>query len=166
MTHFKIVHDFKTDPATYWKVFLHEPYNVELYDRIGVKERTMLDRSEDAQTVKWSIRIVPKRDLPGVIKKIVGGDLGYTEISTLHKDENYIDVKVEPSLMKDKTKIRAKYTLTPIGDGRVRRTFEGDIDISLPLVGRKVEAVILEDMQRSYDIAANVTSEWLARGGV
>jgi len=166
VTHFKIVHEFDSDPATYWKVFLHEPYNVELYDRIGVKERTMLDRSEDAKTVKWSIRIVPKRDLPGVIKKIVGGDLGYTEISTLYKDENYIDVKVEPSLMKDKTKIRAKYTLTPIGPKRVRRTFEGDIDISLPLVGKKVESVILEDMQRSYDIAAKVTSEWLARGGV
>jgi hypothetical protein len=166
VTHFKIVHEFNADPATYWKVFLDEPYNVELYNRIGVKERTMLDRSEDAKTVKWSIRIVPKRDLPGVIKKIVGGDLGYTEISTLYKDENYIDVKVEPSLMKDKTKIRAKYTLTPIGEKRVRRTFEGDIDISLPLVGRKVEAVILEDMQRSYDIAAQVTSEWLARGGV
>ena len=166
MTHFKIVHDFNTDPASYWKVFLHEPYNVELYDRIGVKERTVLDRSEDARTVKWSIRIVPKRDLPTVIKKIVGGDLGYTEISTLHRDENWIDVKVVPSLMKERTTIKAKYTLVPVGDKKVRRTFEGDIHIDLPLVGKKVEAVILEDMQRSYDVAAKVTSEWLARGGV
>src|SRR5262249_6644347 len=118
----------------------------------------MLDRSEDAKDVKWSIRIVPKRDLPGVIKKIVGGDLGYTEISILHKDENWIEVKVEPSLMKDKTRILAKYTLTPIGEKRVRRTFEGDIDISIPLVGKKIEATILEDMQRSYDVAARGTS--------
>jgi hypothetical protein len=166
VTHFKITHEFATDPETYWKVFLDEAYNVELYDRIGVKERTTLDRSEDEKTVKWKVRIMPKRDLPGVIKKVVGGDLGYTETSTLHKAENWIDVKIEPSLMKDRTKINARYTLTSIGDKRVRRTFEGDIHIDLPLVGKKVEAAILEDLQKSYDVAARVTTEWLARGGV
>lgn len=165
MTHFKITHEFAADAKTYWKVFLDEAYNVALYDRIGVKERTMLDRSEDDKTVKWSVRIMPKRDLPGVIKKVVGGDLGYTEISTLYKDENWIDVRIEPSLMKERTKIKAKYTLEPIGDKRVRRTFEGDIHIDLPLVGKKVEAAILEDLQKSYDVAARVTAEWLARGG-
>lgn len=163
MTHFKITHEFATDPKTYWRVFLDEAYNVELYDRIGVKERTMLDRSEDEKTVKWSVRIMPRRDLPGVIKKIVGGDLGYTEHSVLHRDENWIDVRVEPSLMKERTKIKAKYTLTPVGENRVRRTFEGDIDIDLPFVGKKVEAAILEDMQKSYDVAAKVTTEWLGR---
>jgi Protein of unknown function (DUF2505) len=166
VTHFKITHEFAADPKTYWKVFLDEKYNVALYDRIGVKERTVLDRSEDEKTVKWSVRIMPKRDLPGVIKKVVGGDLGYTEISTLYKDENWIDVKIEPSLMKERTKIKAKYTLEPLGDQRVRRTFEGDIHIDLPFVGKKVEAAILEDLQKSYDVAAKVTAEWLAKGGV
>ena len=165
MTHFKIAHEFAADPQTYWKVFLSEPYNVALYDRIGIKERTILSRTEDEKTVKWSVRIMPKRDLPGVIKKIVGGDLGYVETSTLYRDESYIDVHIAPTLMKERTKIRGKYTVVPIGGGRVRRTFEGDIDIDLPLVGKKVEATILEDMQRSYDVAAQVTAEWLAKGG-
>jgi len=165
VTHFKITHEFATDPATYWKVFLSEGYNVDLYERIGVKERTVLSRSEDDVSARWTVRIVPKRDLPGFLKKIVGGDLGYTEISTLDKVKNVIDVTIEPTLMKERTKIKARYTLTPLGAGRLARTFEGDITVDMPLVGRKVEAAVLEDVEKSYNVAAQVTTEWLARGG-
>jgi hypothetical protein len=165
-THFAITHEFAATPEEFWKVFLHEPYNVELYDRIGVRERKMVDRSEDAETVKWALRIMPKRDLPTVVKKIVGGDLGYTEISTYYKGKNYIDVRVEPTLMKERTKIKGTYTVKPIGERRLSRTFEGDVAVDIPLVGRRVEAVVLDDLRRSYEVAALVTAEWLARGGL
>jgi hypothetical protein len=165
-THFAITHELAATPEEFWRVFHHEPYNVELYDRIGVKERTVLDRSEDAETIKWSVRIVPRRDLPALIKKIIGGDLGYTEISTYYKGRDRIDVRVEPTLMKERTRIQGVYTVKPIGERRIARTFEGDIAFDMPLVARKVEATVLEDIKRSYDVAARVTAEWLARGGV
>ncbi len=166
-THFKIAHEFAATPEEFWRVFLHEPYNVELYERIGVKERKMLDRSEDESTIKWAVRIVPRRDLPGVVKKVVGGDLGYVEISTYHKGKDYIDVAVEPTLMKERTRIKGLYTVKPVGGARrLLRVFEGDIAFDFPLVGRRVEAAVLDDIKRSYDVAAQVTSEWLARGGV
>lgn len=164
MTHFSITHDFDGEPAEFWRLFFHEPYNVELYDRIGVKERKILQHDEDAEKIRFSLRIMPKRDLPGVIKKIVGGDLGYTEISTYWKDKSLIDVRIEPTLLKERTKVNATYTIKSIGPRRFRRTFEGDIHVDLPLVGRKVEATVLEDLRRSYDVAAQVTSEWLKRG--
>lgn len=165
-THFAIRHEFDTTPEAFWRVFLHEPYNVELYDRIGVKERTVLERHEDDHTIKWAVRIVPKRDLPPIIKKIVGGDLGYTEISTFYKGKNYLDVTVEPTLLKERTTIKAVYSVKVLGPNRIQRVFEGDIRIDLPLVGSKVEATILDDMTKSYNVAATVTTEWLKRGGV
>jgi hypothetical protein len=166
VTPFNVIHEFATEPEAFWKLFFHEPYNEDLYDQIGVKERKFLDRSEDAHTVKWTLRILPKRDLPAVIKKIVGGDLGYTEISTMYKAKSKIDVRIEPTLLTERTQIRAEYTLDPIGPGRVRRAFTGTIHVDLPLVGRKVEATVLEDLRKSYEVAARVTSAWLLRGGV
>lgn len=162
-THFKFVHEFDTDPERFWKVFFHEPYNVEMYDRIGVKERRMLERREEGDTIRWKVRIMPKRDLPGFVQKIVGGDLGYVEISTWSRKDNKIDVRVEPTLMKEKTKIHGIYTLTPIGPGRVRRVFEGDLSVSIPLVGGKIEGFIISDMEKSYQVAAQVTAEWLRK---
>jgi hypothetical protein len=164
MSHFVISHDFDTDPETFWKLFFHEPYKVAMYERIGIKERTILSRKDDGDTQSFSERIVPKRDLPDVIKKVVKGDFGYTETSTFTLSKNHGDVKIEPTLMRDKTRISAKYTLTPLGPGRVRRTFEGDITVSIPLLGGRIEKTIIEDMRRSYDIVAEVTREWLKKG--
>jgi uncharacterized protein DUF2505 len=164
MTHFSIAHEFDTTPGEFFKLFLDEPYNVDLYDRIGVRERKVLERKEDERSVHWVMRIIPKRDLPALIKKVVGGDLGYTETATYHRDRDLIDITIEPTLLKERTKIKAIYTVKTIGGGRVRRTFEGDIHVDLPVVGRKVEATVLDDIRRSYDIAAQVTAEWLKKG--
>jgi hypothetical protein len=162
-THFKYVHDFDCDIPAFWKVFFNEDYNVEMYKRIKVKERKMLERKEDDASVSFAVKIMPERDLPGVVKKIVGGDLGYTERSSLNKATNRMEVNIEPSLMKDRTTIKGVYWIEQIGPGKVRRTFEGDIEVDLPLVGRKVEATVLEDVKRSYDIAAEVHREWLRK---
>ena len=48
-------------------------------------------------------------------------------------------MRIEPTLLKDRTKINARHRQTT-GPGRFRRTFEGDIHVDIPLVGRKVEA--------------------------
>lgn len=163
MTHFSIVHEFDCTPAEFWRVFFHEPYNVEVYDRIGVRERRFLERKEDERTIHFALRIMPKRDLPAIIKKIVGGDLGYTEISTYYKGKDYLDVSIEPTLLKERTRVKAKYSLQETRPGHVRRTFEGDVDVDVPFVGRKVEGTVLEDVKRSYDIAARTTTEWLKK---
>jgi hypothetical protein len=166
MSHFAISHDFETDPETFWKLFFHEPYKLAMYERIGVKERTVLWSKDEGDIRSFSERILPKRDLPEIIKKIVKGDFGYTETSTFYLQKNYGDVKIEPTLMKEKTKITAKYSLIPQGPGKLRRTFEGDITVSIPLVGGRVEKSIIDDVRRSYDVAAEVTKEWLKKGVV
>src|SRR5262245_55219305 len=120
MTPFRIVHEFDSDPARYWKVFFDEPYNVALYERIKVKERKILDWKETDATIYRAIRIVPLRDLPGFIKKLVGGDLGYVETSTLYKDKHSMDVTVEPTLFKDRTTMKARYWLEMPAAGKVR----------------------------------------------
>jgi hypothetical protein len=163
VTPFRIVHDFDADIERYWKVFFHEPYNVALYEQIKVKERKVLDWKETEGTIYRAIKIVPERDLPGFLKKIVGGDLGYVETSTFYRDKHSMDVTVEPTLMKDRTKMKARYWLEQPQPGKVRRIFDGSIDVSVPLVGRKIEQFIVEDMKRAYDTAARVTSEWLKK---
>jgi Protein of unknown function (DUF2505) len=161
VTHFHIAHEFDADPDRYWAVFFDEDYNIEVARRLDMKERTVLFRSEDDATIRFEQKLIPRRDLPTIIKKLVGGDLGYVERATYHKGRSYMDVSIEPTLLKERTDVRATYTVTPIGPGRVRRTYEGDVHVDVPLVGRKIEAAVLEDVRRSFDIAAQVTKEWL-----
>ena len=163
MTPFRIVHSFDTSPARYWKLFFHEPFNVALYERIKVKERKVLDWKETDGTIYRSIKIVPARDLPGFIKKLVGGDLGYVESSTFYKDKDSMDVTVEPTLFKDRTTMKARYWLEPVGEGKVTRIFEGSIKVEMPLVGKKVEQFIIDDMNRGYQITTEMIHEWMKK---
>lgn len=165
MTHFRIVHHMEGGSLEeFWKVFFDEPYNEEVYKRIGVQERVRLKFEEDAETIRFAIRVVPKSELPALIKRVVGGHLGYTEISTYYKGKDEIDVRIEPSLLKERTRMRGTYRVVAVGPDRLERTFEGDLHVDIPIVGKKIEETILEDVRRSYGIAAQVTSEWLKRG--
>jgi hypothetical protein len=160
MSHFNIVHEVECPLSRYWDIFFDEAYNQALYARIGVKERRWLEMKDGPTTRSWVLRIIPQRDLPEFVKKIVKGDLGYVETSTLDKATNAIDCHIEPTLLKDKTKIHAIYKIEEIAPGRLRRSFAGDITVGIPLVGRKIEQFIISDIDRSYELTARFTSEW------
>ena len=79
MTHFRIAHEFDADPDRYWAMFFDEGYNIEVARRLDMKERTVISRNEDEATIRFEQKLVPRRDLPHIIKKLVGGDLGYVD---------------------------------------------------------------------------------------
>jgi hypothetical protein len=161
VTHFAFTHEFATDADRYWDVFFDEAYNRELCARLDIAHRTVLLRYEDDAIIRYEQKLVPGRELPFVVRQIVRGDLGYVEKATFYKRKSYMDVTIEPTLFKDRTDVRATYSVVTVAPGRVQRTYEGDAHIHLPVVGRAIEAALLEDVRRSFDIAATVTQEWL-----
>jgi hypothetical protein len=163
VTNFAITHDFRGDAPGYWQVFFDEEFKTEQYRRIGVRDRKVLAREEDSDTIRMQEHLIPGRDLPGFLKKLLGGDLGYTEHTTFWKKKNRIDFHAVPTLLRERTKIRGVFSIVTVAPGKLRRTFEGDIDVNVPLVSGKVERTVIDDIQRSYDIAAQVTQEWLNR---
>ena len=163
MTPFKITHELRGDRDAYWKIFFDKEFTGEMYDRIGVKEWKILAWKEEDGKLYREVKVVPKRDLPSMIKKVVKGDLGYIEHSTLYWDRDFMECNVKPTLLSEKTTVKATYKLEKVGEGRLRRTFEGTIEVKIPLLGSKVEKLVVDDMTRSYDVAAKVHQEWLDR---
>jgi hypothetical protein len=162
MSHFKLVHEQNCDPAKFWEVFFDEAYNQAIYKHVGTKDRQFLDMKDEGNTKTWVLRVFPTRDLPEWAKKLMNGDLGYIEHAVMDKAANRIVSRIEPTLFKDKTKINSVYTVESIAPGKVRRTFEGDVNVSVPIIGKKIEAVIVGDMEKAYQSIADFTNEWLA----
>jgi hypothetical protein len=162
MSHFKLVHEQNCTPEKFWEVFFDDAYNKAIYKHVGTKERQFLDMQDQGDIKTWVLRVFPERDLPDFVKKLVKGDLGYIEHATMYKARNRIESRIEPTLFKDKTKINSVYTLESIGPNKVRRTMEGDVDVSFPLVGKKVEGIIVADLEKAYQAIADFTNEWLA----
>jgi hypothetical protein len=164
MTHFTIVHEIDGTLEEFWRSSSTSPTTSSSTTASGSRSASASSSTRDDQTIQFAIRVIPKRDLPALIKKIVGGDLGYTEISTYYKGKDEIGrahrADADERSHEDPRALQGRGHRS----AQAARSFEGDLHVDVPLVGRKVEATILEDVRRSYDIAAQVTNEWLKKG--
>ena len=89
--------------------------------------------------------------------------MGYSEHDTLVWSTNTMKVVIEPRSMKDKFKTSGDYIVTPLGDSRCRREFKGEVSMSIPFIGGKMESYTVDQMKASYEAASRVTREWIAK---
>jgi hypothetical protein len=162
--HFRFEHEFDIDPKTYWEIFFDEEYNKELYKRLRMSERQVLEQKDDGKTIRRSIRLTPADDVPAMFKSVIK-DTGYTEHDVYYRDRSSMDVTIEPAMMKNKFDFKATYSVAPVGPGndRCRRVFEGDCKVSVMVIGGQIEKYIVENVRSSYDTATAVTREWIAK---
>ena len=160
---FTIAHEFDCDAKTYWEIFFNLDYQKDMYSGLGIKERTILMFEEDDREIRRKIKIMPQRDLPAALKSVLRGDLGYIEHNVYHKGKDVMDVRIEPTLMKERFTMNAEFRVVTLGPKRVRREFVGSIDVSVPLLGGQIEKLVMADVRKSYDQAALTTARWIAK---
>jgi hypothetical protein len=90
-------------------------------------------------------------------------DTAYTEHDVYNRERSSMDVRIEPALMKDRFHMTAVYAVTPLGEGRCRREFSGEVKISVPLLGGRIEKMMIEQLNDAYEVAARVTRQWVAK---
>jgi hypothetical protein len=166
--HFRITHDFDVTPEIYFgKIHFDDEYNRRLHKAMALKEYSVFEKNEDEKELRRKIRVVPERDIPSMLKKIVGdAGLSYTEISTFHKKEYRIDWKVITDIMKDKVDSHGHFLVAPLGQGRCRREVDGVVEVKVFGVGGMVEKLIVENLQDSYEKAAQTTIQFIKEKGL
>ncbi len=159
---FTFSHDFDIDPESFWKMFFSEAYEAELFRRLKMRTFTVLERREEGNSLWRKVKLEPEGDVPAWASSVVR-DTGYTEHDHLHRDRSVMDVTIEPAMMKERFHLTGIFKVTPLGPGRCRREFSGEIRISVPLLGGKIEKFMVDKMREGYDTAAAFTREWLQR---
>jgi hypothetical protein len=160
--HFRFEHDFDIDAKDYWDLFFSEDFTKDLYTKIRMKDFRILEMRDDGKTLKRVVKLTPEKDVPAIFKSVIK-DVGYTEHNLFHRDRSEMEVEIEPALMKNKFELRGTYAVKPLGPGRCRRSFEGDVKISIMILGGQIEKYTVDEMRASYEIATQVTREWIAK---
>jgi hypothetical protein len=159
---FSFVHEFDIDAKSYWEIFWTEEYSVELYKQLKMRSRTVTDYKEEGGVIRRSQRMEPSFPVPSWASSVIK-DTAYTEHDTYHKDRSEMEVRIEPALMKDRFHMGGSYIVTPIGEARCRREFRGEVRISVPLIGGKIEKLMVDQLRDAYEVAARVTRDFIAR---
>jgi hypothetical protein len=161
MTPYRIVHEFRApNLELFWQEYLKEVFHSALAAPLGMARREVLERRETEAAVHQTVRFVPVAQPPRFIRRFTGGDLSYLEQSTFDRASRRLDFTITFSTLLA-ARIAGRFTVVGAGPGRLSRTVSGEISVSLPAIGRRVERHILEDMQRSYEIEARFTETWL-----
>jgi hypothetical protein len=124
-------------------------------------ERVVLEREETSEYLRRVCRIVPRRQLPALVRPLVKGPLHYIETATWHKREDTIAMAIQPSLLGGRATITATYRLSPVSAGLVRRQYEGSVSVDVALLASRIECGIVKEFERSIPVAAACTQAFL-----
>jgi hypothetical protein len=160
MTPFHFEHIYRAaSPAAVFATYFDPLHAAEEDQRAGVASRDLLEMADRTDELVRVSRVRPSRQLPAVLRALVGPDLSYDERIVWKKALDRIDYDIRPRVMSGRIHIVATYQLTQDGPGRVKRVYDGNVTADVRLIGRRVERGIIEDMTRSLAITAACTQE-------
>ena len=159
---FHFSHEFDIDVANYWKIFLSPEFNQDMFlNELKMKEYKVAELKDDGKRMHRVQSLEPSTPIPGFLQSVIKS-AGYTEVDDLDWATNVMNVKIETAMFKDRFNMEGKYSVTPLDGGkRCRRDFKGEVKVSMPLIGGKIEKFMLEQIRDSYEIAARVTRRWI-----
>jgi len=163
VTEFHFEHDFTRagSPAILFEAYFDPAVSAEQDRRVEVAQREVLAHEEADGVLRRVCKVVPRRQLPAVVRPFVPDGLSYTETVTWRKAEDLIEMQIEPVVLGGRVEISATYRVTAAGPGVCRRAYDGHVSVQIPLLGRRIERAIVEDLGRTLEKAAACTQEWL-----
>lgn len=161
-TRFSIVHEFDCDAATYWEIFWDETFNQDQYPKLGCI-RTLLLKEDKGDTLVRDQEVQPEREVPAILRKLIAGALKYHEHGVFQKPLGPLAVDIKTPALGARFHMHATYKVTDIAPGRCRREFVGECTVKVPLIAGTAEKAILSQVRETYDNAAKVHREWIAK---
>ena len=138
--------------------------NVVEQDRAaGVARREWLELRNDETTFRRVSLVVPTRQLPAFVRPFIAGELRARETILWNKADDFLTIEIEPSLLDGKAHISARYRLVFDGVNAVRRNYQGVATVNLPLIGRRIERAIIDDLRASIGVTALCTQAAIDR---
>ena len=160
--HYKFEHEFDVDPAAFWEMFFTEEYNAELYEALKITGRKVLESTDDGKILRRAVRMTPQTRMPAVIAKVVP-DQTYVERNVYWREKSAMEVRIEPAALASKFDMKAMFSVVPAGEGKCKRIFEGDVKVSIMIVGGQIEKFMVEQMKTSYETATQFTRAYIQR---
>ena len=131
-----------------------------------LSERTVLSQSERTDgSVMREIRCVLGIALPGGARRFIGDkDPAWVEHAVYTPDELAWRWIVEPEVGRGLLKAGGTITFGDHADGTLRRV-AGDVAFRVPVYGGRVEEIVVDHLDKIYDVEARHLAGWLESTG-
>jgi uncharacterized protein DUF2505 len=164
MTPFCFEHVFRAPSVDAVFAAYFDPSHTEEQDRAtDIVERELIELEQTADHVRRVSRVVPRRQLPALVKPLTSGPLHYIESVTWKRSEDVIEIDIRPSLLRGRVQILGTYRLACEASGTVRRTYAGNVSVDIAVLSSRIERGIVAEIAKTIPIAAACTQDWIDR---
>lgn len=160
---FQFSHPFPVSPRAYWDGTRDPALDAKIL-AAGDVDLEVLERTRTGPQSRERVRVSPRRELPTLAQKALGAArFSYVQIVDGNDDTMTTNWKVVSDLITDKVSCSgtSRVIQTPSGCDRI---IEGEIKVAIPLVGGTIEKVVFEQIEKSYERAADVIRRHLTGG--
>lgn len=156
---FQLKHRFDCDAATLWSI-TEDPEFERRLGEASASTRELVEQRDDDGTRYVRRRITLQRDLPGPMKKVIGGDRITYDQETWRTGDKLV-WKIAPQVLGDRFSGEGTTKVRSVTDG-CERIIAGDLTVRVPLIGGKMEKRLVDDVSSSYERAAQIIRDMLA----
>jgi hypothetical protein len=164
MKSFSFEHVFRAPSvAAVFAAYFDPKHALEQDRQLDIIERTILEWEDTPEQSLRVCRVVPRRQLPALVRPLVNGQLHYIETAIWRKDTDRIACEIRPSILSGRATISATYRLSPLSPGLIRRLYQGEVSVDVRLISARIERGIVAEFERSMPLAAACTQAFLDR---
>ncbi|TXD37215.1 DUF2505 family protein [Lujinxingia vulgaris] len=162
---FTMTHRFDCPAELLWDIFDDPEFDRRLEEATGVR-REVLDSATEGAVETKRLRCVSLKEMPAVMSKALGTEsFEFEQTNALDRQKGEMVWKVKPAVLADRIDAQGVTKVAPEGSSCVR-TIEGEIVIRIPLVGKKMEGKLTENIKSSYEEAARIAREMVKERGL
>jgi hypothetical protein len=129
-------------------------------EAMKVQSYECLEKNLDGPTWTMKNRITPQDNMPGFLKKLIGGSFSYEENVTHQKGSDTAQGVMKPNVLSDKVKMSYKVTVRPDGDNACRRSYEWEVEVKIFGVGGQIEKFAGGEIERGMDASAQFLNQY------
>jgi hypothetical protein len=130
---------------------------------VEIVDREVLELVDTDEELRRVCRVVPRRQLPALVKPFVSGPLHYIETVVWKKRADEISIHIRPSMLRGRVQIDASYQLSRVGPNAIHRRYQGAVSVDIAVVSGRIERGIVGEFEKSLPMTAACTQTWLDR---
>jgi hypothetical protein len=155
---------YDVPPEGFWSMFFDAAYNQALYrEGLGFESLEVLEDTVGPDGVRRRrLKVRPRLELPGPVRRLIGDTTGYTEEGTFDPKAGTFTTRIIPAALSDRVRIDTVMRVEPRGTGS-ERVADVDIGVRVLGVGGIFEKFVERTMRESYAKAAAFSNRWLAK---
>lgn len=152
---------FNCEPKELFDLLSNNDFDDDLMKALNMTKQ-LIAKDEKSTGVTYQIRLTSAESIPAIAKKFVGDHLSYVENRAWNKAKCSNTWIITPEVKGATVEAKGDTEIIADGQGCIRRT-QGSVSVNLPLIGKKIEEMVLQNITDTFKRNADFCRHYLEK---